>query len=95
MVSEGVTPVTQQLGKKVSFATTSKKPAISSRKKKSKPKFVFDANKDTVRTHASQRISTRKRKRSKPFVSAFQSMCYRATKYNKLSSSEQINPLML
>ena len=31
MTSEGVTPVTQQIGKKVSFATTSKKPVQTSR----------------------------------------------------------------
>ena len=68
MTSEGVTPVTQQIGKKVSFATTSRKPAIPSRNKTSKPKFVFDANKDTVRTHASQMISTRKHKRTTPFI---------------------------
>ena len=39
MTSEGVTPVTQQISKKVSFATTSKEPAPTSRKKKSKAQF--------------------------------------------------------
>ena len=90
MTSEGATSVTQQIQKKVTFAKSCKKPATSSKEKKRKPKFVFDASKDTVRTHSSQRISTRKRKRTKPFISAFHSMCYRATKFNKLSSSKQI-----
>ena len=90
MISEGVTPITQQICKNVTFATTSKKPAQTSIKKKSKTKFVFDANKDSVRTCAEQRISTRKRKRNTPFISAFHSMCNRAAKFNKLSYSRQI-----
>ena len=58
MVSEGATNIAQQIQKKVSFAETCKKSAPTSRVKKRKPKFVFDASKDTVRTHASQRMST-------------------------------------
>ena len=91
MVSEGATKIAKQIQKKVIFAETCKKTAPTSRVKKRKPKFVYDASKDTVRTHASQKISTRKRKRPEPFYqNAFHSMCFRAAKYRKLCGSKQI-----
>ena len=94
MVSEGATEIAKPIQKKVSFADSCKKTAPPSKVKKRKPKFVYDASKSTVRTHAEQRLSTRKRKRPEPFYhNAFHSMCFRAAKYNKLSSSKQIKIL--
>ena len=52
--------------------------------------LVFDATKDTVKTHSSQRITSRKRKRAKPRSAlltsnnhAYTSMCKRETKFHK------------
>ena len=89
MVTEGATYIAQQIQKKVFFAETCKKTAPTSRVKKRKPKFVQDAIKETVRTHAKQRLSTMKRKRTKPFYhNALHSMCFRAAKYDKFKTNK-------